>query len=382
MTSTGAPAPLSGREITRVMILDGNVDIYALIKARVEATGLVVHDIDPEVDTISQIREVSPDIVFLDVNRHALDGLDLLTEIRAERVDVAVILTAAMGMDTLAGEAPAQRTEDVLRKPFNATEFRSVLNRAVSRLTLTRQDAVLRRHLGITDMGEAPVPPPSSGFQVGRFDVAARCVLAEQGEVGGDFCEWQELTPKTLSLVVGDVMGKGVSAALMMATVSAVMRAVVPQNTPAAALRQAAEALEPDFVRSGSFVTLFHAQLNVSTCTLCCADAGHGFVLLKRADGTIDTVPHVGLPLGVSLNEAYDQDDLTLRPGDCLVVYSDGLSQALPGLMLDPKALGAFVDTSGSAADVAERLIAQGRSAGPLTDDLTVAVLKCSAQQP
>lgn len=378
MTSTGAPAPLSGREITRVMILDDNPEMYALLKARVEATGLVVPDINRDLDAIGQVREASPDIVFLDVNRHRPDGEDLLSEIRAERVDVAVILTAALGMKELASTSLEDRTENFLRKPFTGAEFRVVLDRAISRLTLTRQDAVLRRHLGVKEKDEAPVPT-SSGFQVGSFDLAARCVLAEKGEVGGDFCEWLELTPMRLSLVVGDVMGKGVSAALMMATVSAVMRAVVPQNTPAAALRRAAVALEPDFVRSGSFVTLFHAQLDVGTCHLRCADAGHGFVFLKRADGTMDSVPHVGLPLGVSVQEAYDEDDLSLCAGDVLIVYSDGLSQANPSLLWDQQAFGASIDTTGSAADIADRLVAQGRSAGALTDDLTVAVLKCGA---
>ncbi len=382
MTSVGAPPPLSGREITRVMILDDNPEIEALLQARVEATGLVVQALDHDGDTLAQVKQAAPDIVFLDIDAHQLAGHDLLREIRAERADVAVILTVGTGHEALARTALEYGTEDVLRKPFNAAEFRTVLDRAVSRLTLTRQDAVLRRHLGLKELDEAPDTPAPTGCWVGGFDLAARCVLAEKGEVGGDFCEWRELTPTTLSLVVGDVMGKGVSAALMMATVSAVMRAVVPQNAPAAALRRAAEALEPDFVRSGSFVTLFHAQLNVGTCRVCCADAGHGFVLIKRADGTTDTMTHVGLPLGVSVNEAYEQDDLLLNPGDVLIVYSDGLTQAVPALLTDQKAFGATINTSGSAADIVDRLVAQGRSAGALTDDLTVAVLKCSPAVP
>lgn len=382
MTSEGAPAPLAGHEITCVMILDDHPDMYALLKARVEATGLVVQPIDRDLDPLSQIRDASPDIVILDIDSRRPDGHDLLRAIRKERVDVAVILTAGLGLAELARTAVEYGTEDFLQKPFNATEFRSVLDRAMSRLTLTRQDTVLRRHLGLKKKEDVPGPPASGDFRVGGFDLAARCVLAEKGEVGGDFCEWRALTPTTLSLVVGDVMGKGVSAALMMATVSAVMRAVVPQNAPAAALRLAAEALEPDLVRSGSFVTLFHAQLNLGTCRLCCADAGHGFVMLKRADGTTDTLAHGGLPLGVSVTEVYEQDDLLLSPGDVLIVYSDGLTQAQPTLLTDQKVFGASIDTSGSAADIADRLVAQGRSAGALTDDLTVAVLKCSPPLP
>jgi serine phosphatase RsbU (regulator of sigma subunit) len=136
----------------------------------------------------------------------------------------------------------------------------------------------------------------------------------------------------------------------MMATV----RAVVPQNAPAAALQRTAHTLDPDLARSGSYVTLFHAQLDVATARLSYSDAGHGFVLFRRADGTVEELRHVGLPLGVLSDEIHREDSILLDPGDVLVVYSDGQTQAQPDLLMDRLVLAALIDDTTSAAGIAE----------------------------
>lgn len=377
--STVSPAHLAGRTISRVMIVDDNPEIHRLLKARLEARGFIVQSADDGEEALAQFKDFSPDVAFLDVTMPRLGGLDVLQVIRAQNLDMAVVLTAAMGLEQMAINALRHGADDYLRKPFDGAEFQAALDRTVSRLTLARQNAALRRHLGIelarAGDAQAELLPPADP-QVPGFELAARCVPAGEGEVGGDFYDWQELSPSMLSLVVGDVMGKGMPAALMMATVRAVLRAVVPQNAPAAALQRAAHTLDPDLARSGSFVTLFHAQLDVATARLSYSDAGHGFVLFRRADGTVEELRHVGLPLGVLSDEVYREDSILLGPGDVLVVYSDGLTQAQPGLLTDRAGLAALIGDTTSAAGIADRLVALGRAAGPLTDDLTIAVLR------
>ena len=376
-----SPAHLAGRTISRVMIVDDNPEIHDLLRTRLEARGFVVQSAGNGEDALAQFKEFRPDIAFLDVKMPRLGGLDVLQVIRAQNLDMAVVLTAAMGLEQMAINALRHGADDYLRKPFDGAEFQAALDRTLTRLTLARQNAALRRHLGI-ELARAGTAQadllPQADPQVAGFELAARCVPAGEGEVGGDFYDWQQLGPSTLSLVVGDVMGKGMPAALMMATVRAVLRAVVSQNAPAAALQRAAHTLDPDLARSGSFVTLFHAQLDVATARLSYSDAGHGFVLFRRADGTVEELRHVGLPLGVLSDEVYREDAVLLDPGDMLVVYSDGLTQAQPDLLMDRSALAALIDHVPSAAGVADRLIELGCAAGPLTDDLTIAVLRRS----
>ncbi len=373
--------PLTGLSISRVMIVDDNPEIHGLLKTRLEARGFVVQSADDGEEALAQFKEFRPDIAFLDVTMPRLGGLDVLQVIRSQNLDMAVVLTAAMGLEQMAINALRHGADDYLRKPFDGAEFQAALDRTITRLTLARQNAVLRRHLGIelARAGEAraellPVAEPL----VPGFELAARCVSAGEGEVGGDFYDWQELSPSVLSLAVGDVMGKGMPAALMMATVRAVLRALVPQNAPAAAVQRAARTLDSDLARSGSFVTLFHAQLDLQTGRLSYSDAGHGFVLFRRADGTVEELRHVGLPLGVLSDEVYREDSVLFGPGDVLVVYSDGLTQALPDLLMDRSVLAALIDGVTSASGIVGRLVDLGCAGGALTDDLTVAVLRRS----
>ena len=379
------PAPtrsaplLAGRRISRVMIVDDNPEIHRLLKARLDGRGFAVQSADDGEQALAQFNDFRPDIAFLDVTMPRLGGLDVLQVIRAQNLDMAVVLTAPMGMEQMAINALQHGADDYLRKPFDRAEFSAALDRTITRLTLARQNAALRRHLGIelARTGQARGGfLPAADPQVHGFEMAARCVPAADGEVGGDFYDWQQLSPSVLGLAVGDVMGKGMPAALMMATVRAVLRAVAPQNTPAVALQRAARTLEPDLARSSSFVTLFHAQLDVDTARLSYSDAGHGFVLFRRADGTVEELRHVGLPLGIFPDECYEEDAVVLAPGDMLIVYSDGLTEALPELLADRASLAGMLDVTASAEGIANQLVALGRSAGPLPDDLTVAVLR------
>jgi serine phosphatase RsbU (regulator of sigma subunit) len=371
-------ADLAGRSISRVMIVDDNPEIHRLLKARLDARGFIVQSADDGEQALAQFQEFRPDIAFLDVTMPRLGGLDVLQVIRTRHLDMAVVLTAPMGLEQMAINALRHGADDYLRKPFDGAEFQAALDRTITRLTLARQNAVLRRHLGIerARAGEAHADflPPAHPAVRG-FELAACCVPAGSGEVGGDFYDWQRLSPSVLSLVVGDVMGKGMPAALMMATVRAVFRAVVPQNGPAAALQRAARTLESDLARSGSFVTVFHAQLDVETGWLSYSDAGHGFVLVKRADGRVEELRHVGLPLGVLEDEVYQEDTILLAPGDALVVYTDGLTFH-PRVPVDCLTIAALIDDTTSAAGIADHLLALERAAGPLTDDVTIAVLR------
>ncbi|MEJ2199686.1 MAG: PAS domain S-box protein, partial [Desulfuromonadaceae bacterium] len=173
-----------------------------------------------------------------------------------------------------------------------------------------------------------PDDPPTPVY----LDIAAQCTPARQ--VGGDFYDWQEPSPNTVALNFGDVMGKGMGAAMLMATVRSALRSV-SQHPPAAALRQVERSLGQDLDRSESFVTLFHARISLSSGKLTYVDCGHGFVFLFRLDGTVEELLPRGLPLGVPSPEGYREGSVNLSRGDALVLYSDGLIDALPELSLD-----------------------------------------------
>src|SRR5688500_16125771 len=388
MTQTSSPAlPLQGLgpldRSHRVLIVDDDEDMHRLLRSRLEARGHSVDSVQSGEEALLRLNDINPDLIFLDLAMSGLTGLDVLDILRARGVDIAIILTTAYGSEQVAVEALRRGADDYLRKPFDRTEFQAVLDRTLRRLGLSRQNALLQQQLD--DKGRQLAAELARAAEVqsellpretpslSGFELAARCLPAR--EVGGDFYDWQHL-PGSLSLTVGDVMGKGMPAALLMATVRAVLRAVGSQHSPSEAVQFAARALDSDLARSGSFVTLFHGQLDLSTATFRYVDAGHGHVVFRRADGTVEDLKPWGLPLGVLSEEQYVEGVVAFAPGDLLVVYSDGLTDAVPELR-NRQALADLLDPDRTASQIAQMLAERaGADGGQLPDDLTVVALR------
>jgi serine phosphatase RsbU (regulator of sigma subunit) len=214
---------------------------------------------------------------------------------------------------------------------------------------------------------EAPVLP--------GFEIAARCQSAYQ--VAGDFYDWQQTAPDSLTLTLGDVMGKGLAAAMLMATVRATLRAVVQEHKPAVAMQLAERALRHDLDNSDSFVTLFFGQLDAGARSLIYVDCGHGLVFMRRATGSVEELPTRGLPLGVFSTDGYQEGTITFGAGDALVLYSDGLIDALPEQVLDHEALAGQLADAASAEEMVDRLVALVPPEVSLPDDMTVMVVRC-----
>jgi serine phosphatase RsbU (regulator of sigma subunit) len=303
--------------------------------------------------------------------------LEVLAQIRHAQLDTAVIMMTAFGSERIAVEAMRHGADDYLAKPFQTLDFESVVERTVQRLLLTRQNAMLRRRLE-QEMAQAaqvqtdllPQSVPNlRGFEVAAYFQAARVV-------SGDFYDWRQ-EGQTLTLTLGDVMGKGRPAALLMATVRATMRVAGQLQSPAQALRATAEALGPDLERSGRLVTLFHGQLHAPTRQFVYTNAGHRLGFVRRAGGGIEPLAAHGLPLGVWPDADYDEATVHLRPGDLVVIHSDGLLDANRTDDLREEDLAAVVDDTMHARAVIDALLARAVPEGELPDDLTLLTLRC-----
>ncbi|MBV9280053.1 MAG: SpoIIE family protein phosphatase [Chloroflexi bacterium] len=371
----------------RVLVVDDDPDINRLVSVRLKARGFDVRSASDGEEALAELVESPPDVLFLDVSMPGLSGLDVLERVRGERLDLAVIMMTAFGSEEVAVEALRRGADDYLRKPFETREFQAVLDRTVRRLELTRQNVWLQNQLdekrrqleeelARAARVQAELLPRDAPVLPG-FELAARCLPAR--EVGGDFYDWLETAPGCVTLILGDVMGKGMPAALLMATVRAVLRAASQQSSPAGAVRIAAGAIAHDLDRSDSFVTLFHTQLVAAERRLLYVDAGHGYAFLRRSDGSVERLRRGGLPLGIMQEERYDEGCVDLRAGDTVVVYSDGLAEARADRTLDMPAVAQAVEGAATAAEMVDRLIALAGCAGECPDDLTVMVLRCRA---
>jgi anti-sigma regulatory factor (Ser/Thr protein kinase) len=145
--------------------------------------------------------------------------------------------------------------------------------------------------------------------------------------VGGDFYDFMVLPDGRLFLTVGDVTDKGMPAALVMASIRAILRGNARRSLlPSAALQRANELLHPE-IPAYMFVTCLYALLDPSTGRLQYANAGHNLPYRKR-NGAVSELQATGMPLGLMPGVRYEEQETTLAPGECLVFYSDGLVEA------------------------------------------------------
>jgi sigma-B regulation protein RsbU (phosphoserine phosphatase) len=164
------------------------------------------------------------------------------------------------------------------------------------------------------------------------FDIAATTIPAR--EVGGDFYDFTE-QDGNLQFVIADVSGKGVPAALFMALSRIIVRAcAAPQRRASERLKCANKMIVDDSgsATSGMFVTLFFAMLNQMNRNLVYANAGHNPPLLFRAaSSSIAAMDVTGVALGMMEDMEYEQRELVLESGDILLLYTDGIVEAMNG---------------------------------------------------
>lgn len=163
--------------------------------------------------------------------------------------------------------------------------------------------------------------PQLPGWQVAAFYRAAQ-------EVGGDFYDFFELPGGKVGIVVGDVTGHGVPAALVMATTRSLIRSDAPRLvSPSAVLERANDLLDAD-IPAQMFVTCLYAVLDPATGSLRFANAGHDLPYVRSSDGAVRELRATGMPLGAMPGMRYEEREATLGPGDVLLLHSDGVAEA------------------------------------------------------
>ncbi|MGA9996551.1 MAG: GAF domain-containing SpoIIE family protein phosphatase [Pyrinomonadaceae bacterium] len=167
---------------------------------------------------------------------------------------------------------------------------------------------------------------PASDPQLEGFDICAYNFPTE--EVSGDYYDWVSIYQDQIGLVIADVSGKGVPAALLMAFLRASLRAATHIGYSPHISMAKVNYLLWESIERNQFVTAFYGVLDASNRTLAYANAGHNWPILIDADGTTRFIDRGGVPLGMFRDTRYYEYYLAIEPGQTLVLYTDGLTEA------------------------------------------------------
>jgi PAS domain-containing protein len=209
-----------------------------------------------------------------------------------------------------------------------------------------------------------------------NFELAARCIPASS--IGGDFYDWYLNDNQDLILNVGDVMGKEMSAGLLMTTLRSALRTNINSHELNVNLEQVADTLITDFEQLGSFTTVFQGRLQPKEKRMFYVSAGHTGGFMLRAGGEIDTLGDINLPLGVQRQAPYRLHQFQFEKGDRLILYTRGIIYSYNQGELNSihQNLGKFLQDFYSAEKIVDRLFQVTAELGQ-SHDRTVVVLSC-----
>ncbi|MGE5271095.1 MAG: PP2C family protein-serine/threonine phosphatase [Thiohalocapsa sp.] len=280
----------------------------------------------------------------------------------------------ALGRD----EYDAGMLEVLAKQPGEVATFAQVFANIVEEIRAKQHRREEMQAAAEIQQSILPTPLPREATAA-RVDLHAEMRPAR--EIGGDFFDYYLIDDDRLAITVADVSGKGIPASLFMAVSRTAMRSVSSDLDMAAGIAEANRLLAAQNATC-TFVTVFHAVLDLKSGLLRYCNAGHNPPYLLRADGGREALTLTGVPLGIDPAMSYRIDETVLRPGDALFLFSDGITEALDteGEEFGTARLEAALEAArgAGAADLVARVLgATGRFAAGVdqSDDITCLAL-------
>lgn len=287
-----------------------------------------------------QLMLVQPDfdVILSDINMPEMDGLTLLAKINEmQNPALKCIMVSAYGDMENIRSAMNQGAFDFTTKPINLEDLERTIEKAAEQISFIKkaqqehsQLESIRNDLHIAqEIQQTILPKTFPPFpELKSFDIYAYMNAAKY--VGGDFYDFFRIDQDRLGFVIADVAGKGVPAAIFMAISRTVIRTIALNENSAAMCMQRSNAFLCQENTNEMFVTVFYGILNLNTGLVTYCNAGHNPPILMKADNTVVSVPLTNdFILGSIDDITYHEKTLQLLPGDNLLLYTDGITEAM-----------------------------------------------------
>ena len=323
----------------KILVVDDEPDLQPLVEQRMRRyvrTGQYQFVFAQNgVEALQCLREDDEIVIVLsDINMPKMDGLALLDQIPKVNPNIRSVIISAYGDMKNIRTAMNRGAFDFVTKPVDFDDLKLTIDRTLQQL-LEWRDALGARDRLVALQNELDVASqmqqsilPKSFPQGSDFEVYASMKPARA--VGGDFFDFMRLEGGVLGLAIADVSDKGVPAALFMMSSRTLLKgAAIGLGSPSEVLAEVNNLLCEDN-ETAMFVTLIYAVYDPSNRKLTFANGGHNTPVLIDADGNATRLPLTGgVALGLVPDLEYQQMTITLSPGDHIIFYTDGVTEAM-----------------------------------------------------
>jgi sigma-B regulation protein RsbU (phosphoserine phosphatase) len=312
----------------RILVSDDQVDVLEAIRLLLKGAGHNTETADSPRAAIAAAEHGSFDLVLMDMNysrdtTSGDEGLALLDKLLTHDAHVPVIVMTAWSSVDLAVEAMRRGAVDFIQKPWDNARLLATIEKQANRSKerkKARSELEIARHVQ-----QRLLPQHALALKTVAF--GGRCLPAR--EIGGDYYDFLDLGPGRLGVLLADVSGKGVAAALLTANLQASFRSQLELGMKLPkALLASVNKLFHESTPAEYFATMFFAEYRDSTRELRYINCGHPAALLVRANGKVEHLEATALPIGIFASWKCDEKSVTLAPGDVLIAFSDGVLEA------------------------------------------------------
>ncbi len=329
-------------QIRKILVVDDEPDLQMLmlqkfrhkVKSK-EYEFLFAENGSEALESLKVNNDVS--LVLSDINMPRMDGLTLLNELQnLERPDLKTVMVSAYGDMENIRTAMNRGAYDFVTKPIDFKDMETTIEKSFQEIERIYRSLEVERQLESInfdlDMAariqqkllhqDFPVFSDDE-----RFGVYANMIAAKH--VGGDFFDFLKLDDDHFVFFIGDVAGKGMPAAIYMAVCKTMLKAIASEvSDPAECINKVNNMLIPESDMS-TFVTVFIGVLNVKTGELNYCNGGHNLPYITPEEGEVTEIEDVGgLLLGKFENAPYQKGTVQLNPGDTIVTFTDGVTEA------------------------------------------------------
>ena len=333
------------------------------------------------------------EIILCDINMPEMDGLTLLAKVNEmHNPAMRVIMVSAYGDMTNIRQAMNNGAFDFATKPIDMDDLARTIEKAIEQIHYVHESQ--KEHTQLESLKEdlvsakeiqqsfLPMEFPPFPEDSDKLDIFASMTAAK--DIGGDFYDFFRIDDDHIVLVIADVCGKGIPAALFMAVSRTIIHSKGMQGVSAAECLTESNRLLANSTVNYMFVTVFYAIFNTKTGLVTYSNAGHNPPHIVRAGGTIEQLPMEGqFMVGAFEEEVYTDKTLQLDHGDTLVMFTDGVTEATDSTNR-PFGTERLDNILSGVADKSSREIVEAIKAGitdfvedaEQTDDITILALK------